>query len=64
VHQLTIGTGFLGAIAYLAWEVAHWRAGAPDGSPLRVGAALAAVLVIGGYLWNLRARLRDKLTPR
>jgi len=64
VHQLTIGTGFLGAIGYLAWEVAQWRAGMPDGSLLRVGAALAGVLVIGGYLWNLRARLREKLTPR
>jgi hypothetical protein len=26
-------------------------------------AALAAVTAIGTYLWNLRARLRAKLTP-
>jgi hypothetical protein len=63
VHLLTIGTGLLGALAYLAWEVMQWRSDAPDGSSWRVLAALAAVTAIGTYLWNLRARLRAKLTP-
>jgi hypothetical protein len=62
-HVLTIAVGLFGALVYLAVEVLQWRARAPDASIWRVLAALAAVLVIGAYLWNLRARLRDKLTP-
>jgi hypothetical protein len=63
VHLLTIGTGLVGALAYLVWELMQWRSGEPDGSLWRVLAALAAVAVITAYLWNLRTRLRAKLTP-
>ena len=62
-HRLTIAVGLLGALVYLVVEVLQWRAEAPDGSIWRVLAGAAAVVVIGAYLWNLRARLREKLTP-
>lgn len=63
VHQLTMGTGLLGAIAYLAFEVMQWRSGSPDGAFWRVLIAAAVVVAFVAYLWNLRSRLREKLTP-
>jgi len=64
VHRITIWTAFLGALAYLAFEVKQIVDGAPDASIVRVAAALAAVVAIAAYLKHLRARLTDKLTPR
>ena len=61
VHRITIWTAFLGALAYLAFEVNQLVAGA--GSALAVLLALAAVLALGVYLRSLRARLAAKLTP-
>jgi hypothetical protein len=62
VHRITIATAFLGALAYLAFEVNALLFGS-GGSVLRVAAALAAVVLIGVYLRNLRARLAARLTP-
>ena len=62
VHRITIVTAFLGALAYLAFEV-HQLAVGPDGSVLRVVLALAATVAIAVYLRSLRARLAAKLTP-
>jgi hypothetical protein len=62
VHRITIITAFLGALAYLAFEVKHFVDG-PGGSILRVLLALAASVAIGVYLRSLRARLAAKLTP-
>jgi hypothetical protein len=61
VHRITIWTAFLGALAYLAFEVNQLLAGA--GSLLAVLLALAAVLALGAYLRSLRTRLAAKLTP-
>jgi uncharacterized membrane protein (DUF2068 family) len=58
VHRITIWTAFLGALAYLAFEVKQIVDGAPGASVVRVALAIAA------YLKHLRARLADKLTPR
>jgi uncharacterized membrane protein (DUF2068 family) len=64
VHRITIWTAFLGALAYLAFEVKQIVDGAPGASVVRVALALAAALAIAAYLKHLRARLADKLTPR
>jgi hypothetical protein len=64
VHRITIWTAFLGAAAYLAFELKQMADGASGASGLRVALALAAVGAIGAYLRHLRARLADKLTPR
>jgi hypothetical protein len=64
VHRITIWTAFLGALAYLAFEVKQLADGAPDASWPRIVLAFAAVVAIGAYLKHLRARLADKLTPR
>jgi len=63
VHRITIVTAFLGALAYLAWEVNEV---ATTGEPEAVARALAAaafVVALGLYLRNLRARLDAKLRP-
>jgi len=62
VHRITIVTAFLGALAYLAFEVKHLVDGA-DGSIWRVLVAFAATVAIGVYLRSLRARLAANLTP-
>lgn len=62
MHRITIGTAFVGAIAYLAFEVKQLLDGT-DGSVARVVLALAATIAIGVYLRRLRARLVAKLTP-
>jgi hypothetical protein len=57
VHRVTITTAFVGALAFTAWA-------AMQGNPAAVVGGLAAALVVGLYLRNLRARLDEKLTPR
>lgn len=57
VHRVTITTAFVGALAFTAWAAAQRNLAAVVGG-------LAATLVVGLYLWNLRARLDAKLTPR
>jgi hypothetical protein len=63
VHRITIVTAFLGALAYLGWEL---------NQVVRTGNALAAfralvaagvVVALAFYLRNLRARLDAKLRP-
>ena len=63
VHRITIVTAFLGALAYLAWEVNQV---ATTGEGLAIARALLAAAVVVGlglYLRNLRARLDAKLRP-
>lgn len=63
VHRITIVTAFLGALAYLAWELNQV---AQTGEPLAVLRAVFAAAVtvgLGVYLRNLRARLDAKLSP-
>jgi hypothetical protein len=55
VHLITIGTAFLGALAY-----ALWAAYQPN-LPAAV-AGLAVAVGLAAYLWNARARLARKLT--
>ena len=55
VHLITIGTAFLGALAY-----ALWAAYQPDLPAAAAGLAVAVALAV--YLWNARARLARKLT--
>ena len=47
VHRITIWTAFLGAAAYLAFELKQIADGAPGAFGLRVALALAAVGAIG-----------------
>jgi hypothetical protein len=63
VHRITIVTAFLGALAYLAWEL---NQAFSTGAPAAAARALAAAAVAAGlglYLRNLRARLDAKLRP-
>jgi hypothetical protein len=63
VHRITIMIAFLGALAYLAWEVNQVvRTGEPLAGLYAVLAA-AVVVALGFYLRNLRARLEAKLRP-
>lgn len=54
VHRITIATALAGALAYAAWAAVH-------GKWLAMAAGVAAAVVIGAYLRNLRARLDRKL---
>ena len=63
MHRITIVTAFLGAIAYLVWEIN--QVVTTGGASAIVGtlAAAAVVVALGFYLRNLRARLDAKLRP-
>jgi hypothetical protein len=64
VHRITIITAFLGALAYLAWEL-NQLIRHPDAESLVLAVLAAGVAVaLGFYLRNLRARLVAKLTPQ
>jgi hypothetical protein len=56
VHRVTIATALAGALAFAAWAAfqPNWPATA---------GGLAAAVLIGAYLRNLRARLDRKLAP-
>jgi hypothetical protein len=57
VHRVTITTALVGALAFTAWAATQRNLAA-------VAGGLAAAVVVGLYLRNLRARLDEKLTPR
>jgi hypothetical protein len=63
VHRITIVTAFLGALAYLAWEVNQVARTGDALAVLRALLAAAVVVGLGFYLRNLRARLDAKLRP-
>jgi hypothetical protein len=63
VHRITIVTAFLGALAYLAWEINEVMTTGTPAAVARCVAAAAFVLALGLYLRNLRARLDAKLRP-
>jgi hypothetical protein len=63
VHRITIVTAFLGALAYLAWEVNQVARTGEVLAGLRALLAAAVVVALGYYLRNLRARLDAKLRP-
>lgn len=63
VHRITIVTAFLGALAYLAWEINEVMTTGTAAAAARCVAAAAFVLALGLYLRNLRARLDAKLRP-
>ena len=63
VHRITIVTAFLGALAYLAWELNQLIGTGDRIAGLRALLAAAVVVGIGLYLRNLRARLDAKLRP-
>lgn len=63
VHRITIITAFLGALAYLAWEVNQVARTGELLAGLRALLAAAVVVALGYYLRNLRARLEAKLRP-
>jgi hypothetical protein len=63
VHRITIVTAFLGAVAYLAWEVNQVVETREPLPVLRALLAAAVVVALGYYLRNLRARLDVKLRP-
>lgn len=63
MHRITIVTAFLGALAYLAWELNQVvRTGEPMAG-LRAILSAAVAVALGFYLRNLRARLDAKLRP-
>jgi hypothetical protein len=61
VHRITIITAFLGALAYLAWELNQVFRTGEALAGLRAILAAAVVVALGFYLRNLRARLDAKL---
>jgi hypothetical protein len=63
VHRITIITAFLGALAYLVWEINEVRTTGSAAAVARCVAAAAFVVALGFYLRNLRARLDAKLRP-
>lgn len=63
VHRVTIGTAFLGALAYLAWEVGQAVAGAGAGAVVRAALAAGVTVALGIYFLSLRS-LAARLTPR
>jgi hypothetical protein len=63
VHRITIITAFLGALAYLAWELNQLFRTGEALAGLRAALAAAVTVALGFYLRNLRARLDAKLRP-
>jgi hypothetical protein len=63
VHRITIVTAFVGALAYLAWEVNQVVRTREPLAGLYAVLAAAVVVGLGFYLHNLRARLDAKLRP-
>src|SRR5262249_35981575 len=63
VHRITIITAFLGALAYLVWEINDVLTTGTAVAVARCVAAAALVVGLGLYLRNLRARLDAKLRP-
>jgi hypothetical protein len=63
VHRITIITAFLGALAYLVWEINEVLTTGGAAAVARCVAAAAFVVALGFYLRNLRARLDAKLRP-
>jgi asparagine N-glycosylation enzyme membrane subunit Stt3 len=63
VHRITIITAFLGALAYLVWEIDDVITTGTTAAVARCVAAAAFVVALGLYLRNLRARLDAKLRP-
>jgi hypothetical protein len=63
VHRITIGTAFLGSLAYLAWEIAQAVGGAGAGAVVRAALAFGVTVGLGIYLASLRG-LAARLTPR
>jgi hypothetical protein len=63
VHRITIVTAFLGALAYLAWEINQVLTTGAVAAVARALAAAGVVVALGLYLRNLRARLDAKLRP-
>jgi hypothetical protein len=63
VHRITIITAFLGALAYLVWEINDVLTTGTAAAVARCVAAAAFVVALGLYLRNLRARLHAKLRP-
>jgi hypothetical protein len=63
VHRITIVTAFLGALAYLAWEVNQLVQNRDAGSFVLAVLAAGVAIALGFYLRNLRARLEAKLSP-
>jgi hypothetical protein len=63
VHRITIITAFLGALAYLAWELNQVFRTGEALAGLRAILAAAVAVALGFYLRNLRARLDAKLRP-
>ena len=64
MHRITIITAFLGALAYLAWELNQLVQRRDAESLVLVLLAAGAAVALGFYLRNLRARLEAKLSPR
>ena len=64
VHRITIITAFLGALAYLAWELNQLVQSGDPMSLVRTILAGGVAVALGFYLRNLRARLEAKLSPR
>lgn len=63
VHRITIVTAFLGAIAYLAWELNQLLGTGDLLTSVRTSLAASVVVGLGLYLRNLRGRLDAKLNP-
>jgi hypothetical protein len=63
VHRITIGTAFLGSLAYLGWEIAQAVGGAGAGPVVRAALAFGVTVVLGIYFVSLRG-LAVRLTPR
>ncbi len=63
MHRITIVTAFLGALAYLAWELNQVLGSGGALAGLRAILAAAVVIALGLYLRNLSARLDAKLRP-
>ena len=63
VHRITIITAFLGALAYLLWELNQVLHTGEALAGLRAILAAAVAVGLGFYLRNLRARLDAKLRP-
>jgi hypothetical protein len=63
VHRITIFTAFLGALAYLVWELNQLFRGGEALAGLRAILAAVVVVALGFYLRNLGARLDAKLRP-